>query len=188
MTDGEKIKLILLTGMPGSGKEEFVNVCLSKGIRILRMGDFVRSEAASIGLELNDENVGELAQSLREKEGFDYWAKKTAEALDDRLTLVDGVRGRAEVTLFRRVVKTGIVTVAVHSSPWTRYNRLLKRGRSDAPKTLEEFDHRDTRELRWGLGDVIARADYMIVNESTLEDLRIKVDEVIAEIIENNNA
>jgi dephospho-CoA kinase len=183
MIEEEKVRLILLTGMPGSGKEEFLKICMNRGLRILRMGDFVRSEAVSRGLELTDENVGSLAQSMRESEGFDYWAKKTVEALDDRLTLVDGVRGRAEVAFFRRAVKGRIVVVAVHASPMTRYQRLLARARSDAPRSWEEFERRDQRELRWGLGDVIARADYIIPNEGSLEDLRKRVEAVLDEII-----
>jgi len=186
MTEGETVRLILLTGMPGSGKEEFVKICLTKGIRVLKMGDFVRAETAAKNLEMTDENVGSVAQQMRETEGFDYWAKKTVEALDDRLTLVDGVRGRAEVLLFRRMVRSGTVTVAIHSAPTTRFNRLVSRGRSDAPKTREEFEQRDARELRWGLGDVIARADYIIINESTIEDLKKNTEAVLDDIIKRN--
>lgn len=183
MAEGDKTRLILLTGMPGSGKEEFLKICMNRGIRILRMGDFVRSEAVEKGLELTDESVGSLAQARRESDGFDYWAKKTIEALDDRLTLVDGVRGRAEVALFRRSVRNGVVIVAVHASPSTRYKRLVARARSDAPKSWDEFERRDMRELRWGLGDVIARADYIIPNEGSLEDLRRTAEAILDEII-----
>ena len=182
------IGLILLTGMPVSGKEEFVKVCIGRGIRVLRMGDFVRAEAKEMGLAPTDENVGGLAQKRREEEGFDYWAKKTAEALDDRLTLIDGLRGRAEYILFHKRAKSGIAVVAIHSSPNVRHQRLVDRGRSDAPKSPNEFEQRDVRELRWGLGDVIARADYVIVNETSLEDLRAQVEAVLDDIVEGNKA
>jgi dephospho-CoA kinase len=184
----QRVGLILLTGMPGSGKEEFVKVCIARGIRVVRMGDFVRAEAKERGLVLTDENVGGLAQKLREEEGFDYWAKRTADALDDRLTLVDGLRGRAEYVQFHKRAKSGIAVVAIHSSPNVRYERLVARGRSDAPKTVDEFDQRDVRELRWGLGDVIARADFMIVNETSLEDLRSQVEAVLDDIIKGNKS
>jgi len=172
--------------MPGSGKEEFLKISMTKGIRVLRMGDFVRAETKSSGLELTDENVGNIAQKRREEHGFDYWAKKTAEALDNRLTLVDGVRGRVEVHLFRRHITTGIVVVAIHSSPITRYRHLVARGRNDSPKSMDEFEQRDIRELRWGLGDVIARADYMIINEGTLDDLKIAAEAVLNDIVRRN--
>ncbi len=34
---------------------------------------------------------------------------------------------------------------------------------------------RDLRELRYGLGDLIARADYIVVNESSIEEFRENV-------------
>ena len=54
----------------------------------------------------------------------------------------------------------------------TRYHRLISRGRSDAPRDLEEFEERDRRELGWGLGETITLAEVMLVNEGTLEEFR----------------
>jgi len=185
---GERVGLILLTGMPGSGKEEFVKVCERRGIRVLRMGDFVRAEATQKGLQMTDAEIGGLAQRMREKKGFDYWATRTAEALDDRLTLIDGLRGSAESQYFRSRTEAGTTVVAIHSSPQVRYQRLTARGRSDAPKSFEEFEIRDVRELRWGLGDVIARADHVIVNESTIEEFQKRTEAVLDEIVKGIRA
>ena len=55
--------------------------------------------------------------------------------------------------------------VAVHASPRTRFSRLSTRGRRDDPKSWEEFVARDMKELGFGIGDVIALADVMVVNE-----------------------
>jgi len=170
------LRIILITGMPGSGKEEVIKTCRKKGMKIVRMGDFVREEASARGIELTDENVGNVAQEMREKHGFDIWAKRTIEAIDDQFTVVDGVRGRAEVLLFKKHFGNEAAVVAVHSSPKTRFRRLMGRKRDDAPKTIEEFENRELRELHWGLGDVIARAEYLILNESTLEALEKRVN------------
>jgi len=62
--------------------------------------------------------------------------------------------------------------MAVHSSPRTRFQRLQRRGRADAPGSWEEFLERDLRELSWGLGGLIAVADRMIINEGTLDEFR----------------
>jgi dephospho-CoA kinase len=48
---------------------------------------------------------------------------------------------------------------------------LRTRGRSDDPSNWEEFEERDLRELKVGLGEVIALADEMIVNEGTIDEL-----------------
>jgi len=69
--------------------------------------------------------------------------------------------------------------IAVHSSPETRFQRLSKRKRSDDPQGWDVFCQRDLRELSVGQGDVIAVADYMIVNEGTYEEFKAKVNEVL---------
>ena len=182
----ERIRLILLTGMPGSGKEEFVKICAKRNIRVLRMGDFVRAEAASKGLPMTDSDVGGYAHRMREEKGYNYWAKRTAEALDDKLALIDGLRGKDESDLFQKRVKRGVIVVAVKASPHLRFQRLRSRGRSDAPKTFAEFEERDRREKSWGLGEVIANADMVLVNESTLEEFQKMAEEVLDDIIERS--
>lgn len=179
----DQSKAILVTGMPGSGKEEFIRRCINRKIRILRMGDLVREEARRLGLELTDEKVGALAHRMREEHGFDYWAKKTLEKIDSRLTVIDGVRGRAELELFKKQLGDRAIVVAIHTSPLTRYNRIVSRGRADAPKSWEEFEARDQRELKWGMGDVISLADRMIVNESSIENFRRSAEAVVDEIL-----
>jgi dephospho-CoA kinase len=183
---GARIVLVLLTGMPGSGKEEFVKMCADRGIRVLRMGDFVRAEAASKGLPMTDSEVGGFAHRMREEKGYDYWARRTAEALDDKLTLIDGLRGKDEFNLFHKRAKRGLLVVAVKASPHVRFQRLRARGRSDAPATFADFEERDRREKRWGLGEVIANANHVIENESTLEMFHKKAKVVIDDIVERS--
>jgi len=42
----------------------------------------------------------------------------------------------------------------------------------DDAVTIEAVRARDLRELSWGLGDVVATADIMLVNESSLDQFR----------------
>ena len=86
--------------------------------------------------------------------------------------LVDGLRGRAELEVFRKAFGEALVVVAVHASPKTRHERMLRRKRLDDALTIDAVRARDLRELSWGLGDVIATADVMLVNESSLDDFR----------------
>ena len=97
------------------------------------------------------------------------------------LFIVDGVRSLEEVEEFRKHYDT--IVVAVHASPKTRFKRLLRRGRSDDPKTWEEFLERDLRELGWGLGSVIATADYMLVNEGSVRELQKAARRIVEEVL-----
>ena len=83
-----------------------------------------------------------------------------------------------EVRAYRNI-SDDVNIVGIFASPATRYDRLVKRGRDDAPKNIEEFQARDTRELGWGLGETMALADYMIINESSLEDFKRDVKKLM---------
>jgi dephospho-CoA kinase len=75
-----------------------------------------------------------------------------------------------------------VVVVAVHASPKTRYERLAARGRSDDPKSWEEFADRDARELGVGIGDVIALAQEMLINEASFEEMSARLEAVLSRV------
>ncbi|MHC1680178.1 MAG: AAA family ATPase [Methanomassiliicoccales archaeon] len=162
--------VLILTGMPGAGKEELVSVAVELGYQVRRMGDVVRAEASKNNILAQD--VGKFAHEERQRHGYDIWAKRIVPLVADGDTLIDGCRGMSEVNVFRSAFGEHVKVVAVHSAPSTRYPRLVSRARSDAPRDRQEFDERDKRELSWGLGETIALADSLIVNESTLERFR----------------
>ncbi|MEM0245962.1 MAG: AAA family ATPase, partial [Thermoplasmata archaeon] len=62
--------IILLVGMPGSGKEEFKKIAETMGWNVVSMGDVVREYTISLGLEMNEKNVGELASKERKEHGM----------------------------------------------------------------------------------------------------------------------
>ncbi len=45
--------------------------------------------------------------------------------------------------------------------------------------SIEEFREREKKELSWGLGNVIAMADIVIINEGSLEEFKEKVREIL---------
>jgi dephospho-CoA kinase len=57
--------------------------------------------------------------------------------------------------------------MAVYASPETRFNRIFRRKRSDDPDGWEVFHERDMRELGVGLGDAVAMAEYLVINENS---------------------
>jgi dephospho-CoA kinase len=136
------------------------------------MGDVVREEALRRGLPITDAAVGGMANAERQVHGMGIWAERTLPRIQGDRILVDGLRGRAELEVFRNAFGDDLAVVAVHASPKTRYERMLRRRRTDDAGSIEAFRTRDLRELGWGLGDVIATADVMLVNEGTLDELR----------------
>ena len=173
----------MTTGMPGAGKEEFLQICQAKGAKVVRMGDMVRERVKELGLDSSDNSVGTLANEERKRYGMDIWAKRTIPFVGGDLVVIDGTRGPDEVKAFKHAFGENLQVVAVHASPRTRFDRLRVRSRGDSPTTPGEFEQREKRELTWGLGDVIATADYMVVNEGTLEDLKADVTRLLDKIL-----
>jgi dephospho-CoA kinase len=161
--------------MPGSGKEEFVNIARQREIEIIRMGDVVREEVKSRNLELSDENLGTIASQEREKHGFGIWAQRTLPRIKGDLILIDGTRGEAEIAVFREAFGQDMILVGIEASPEVRYDRIVKRARKDATLTLEDFQNRELREKGWGIENAISICDVKLLNEGSLEEFQNKI-------------
>jgi len=179
--------VICLAGMPGSGKSIIVKVAKECGYNVVVMGDMIREEAERRRLEPNPENLGKIMLELRQKEGPAVIAKrcmpKIKQAIRDRV-IIDGIRSLDEIEEFKRHFPK-FSLIAVHSSPETRFRRLYRRRRSDDPENWGVFRERDMRELSVGLGNVIAMAEYIIVNEEELEALKEKIREILRRVERN---
>jgi dephospho-CoA kinase len=178
------LKILVTAGMPGCGKEEFLKCCMERGAKVIRMGDLVRERAKEFGIDHSDKNLGDLANEERQRFGMDIWAKRVIPLVGGDLVAIDGTRGPDEIRAFKNAFGADLQVVGIHASPKTRFERLKSRGRADSPGALAEFDKRDRRELDWGLGDAIALADHMVVNEGTLEELKVQVDAVLDRLLQ----
>ena len=172
------MRLIISAGMPGAGKEEFLTAGMDADVPFIRMGDVVRECYAASGAESKGLSVGEYAGGERKAYGADIWAKRVMERVKSDLCIIDGCRSMDEINSFKRL--GGDVTIiAIHAPPSVRYERLVRRQRADAPKNVQEFEERDSRELSWGVGSVLALADHIIDNTGSLEDFRRRSAELM---------
>ena len=175
-----------LAGMPGAGKSLVVETASELGYAIVVMGDVIREETKKLGLELTPQNVGKVMLQLRADGGATVVAQKCIPKIEEQKsskTLIDGLRSLHEVDAFKtHFAKFSIA--AVHASPEARFTRLTNRHRSDDPNGWEVFRERDIRELSVGLGNVIAMAEQMIVNDNSVEETKVKVAEALRRIEE----
>jgi dephospho-CoA kinase len=173
-----------LAGMPGSGKSLVVETAVEMGYGVVVMGDVIREETQKRGLELNPKNIGKVMLELRKKGGDSVIADGCIPKIkqhDSGKVIVDGVRSLSEVDAFKKRF-SNFSLIAVHASPETRFNRLYHRRRSDDPDGWELFQERDMRELGVGLGNAIAMAEHVIVNEDGKDDARVAVKKIIGRI------
>jgi dephospho-CoA kinase len=166
--------VVCITGMPGAGKSTASEISVSMGFEVFRMGDDVRMEAERRKLVPTDENLGVVMLQLRQAGGPAAVAHLCKERIEreakSSFVLIDGIRNVNEFLEFKKLGKAVLVTI--HASPERRYKFLQARGRSDSPNSFQTFESRDRRELSVGIGESIALADEVIINNGSVEDLK----------------
>jgi dephospho-CoA kinase len=171
--------------MAGCGKSEVARVFEKRGFIRIRFGDVTDREIEKRGLELSEENERSIRELLRKERGMAAYAELNIPRIDSALkqadVVVDGLYSWEEYTLMRERYGEDFRLVAVWSSPKTRYRRLA--GRRKRRLIPAEAASRDIAEIE-GLnkGGPIAMADFTIVNESSLEDLRMRTERIISEL------
>jgi dephospho-CoA kinase len=162
-------KLVVgLAGMPGSGKSIVVETAAEMGYSVIVMGDVIREETKLRGLKLDPKSIGQVMLELRNNGGAGVVADRCIpriEQLESRRIIVDGLRSLSEVDVLKKRFPN-FSLIAVYASPETRFDRIYRRKRSDDPNDWNLFHERDMRELCVGLGNVIAMAEYLVINEN----------------------
>ncbi len=173
------MKILCITGMPGSGKTQALKVFYKKGFSIVSMGDVIRDLARERGIKEDPESIGKLAVEIRKDEGEDAVAKRCIKKISglSKNVIIEGIRSLPEIECFKNYFEDFVI-VSIHASPKIRCKRLKRRGRADDPRNFKEFLERERRELDIGIGSVIAIADFMVVNESSLEKLYEEIETI----------
>jgi dephospho-CoA kinase len=178
-------KLVVgLAGMPGSGKSLMVETARAEGYAVVVMGDMIREETKKRGLKPTPKNIGKVMLELRKKGGNSIIADKCISKIKRQKSgkvIVDGIRSLSEVDAFKTHFPK-FSLIAVHASSETRFNRLYRRRRSDDPDGWELFHERDMRELSVGVGDAIAMAEYLIINENDRDAAKAKAKKLFRRI------
>jgi len=183
-------KVLVLTGLPGSGKSVASEIAKSMNIPIIIMGNVIRRETAERGLEPNSRNIGMVAMDLRKKFGDDVvlqriWPIISEELKHNNLVLIDGMRSIAEKNALVQLMGFEPEILAILASEDIRNSRLIERKRSDDVELelIEEdkktknqaISERDAREKGWGVESLLDQAHYQLLNEDSLDLFRISV-------------
>lgn len=173
----KQLLIVGVTGMPGAGKTTAARhvASIDGGYEVLSMGDVIREEVRRRGMPPGLESQLRVMELVRREHGPAALAallepRIRSAGAGTRAVILDGVRSPEEVERLRGMGRVRVL--AIHASPQRRFEYLRRRGRQDDPRTWEEFVARDRAELALGIGNVIALADGMIVNEGiSVEEL-----------------
>jgi len=177
------MQVVAIVGMAGAGKSEVACTFESNGFVRVRFGDVTDEEVKRRGLALNEKNERHIRELLRQEHGMAAYAQLNLPRIDSALkqsdVVIDGLYSWEEYTFLKNNYGDNFHVVAVWASPETRYARLSNR--SNRPLKLEEAASRDWAEIEnSNKGGPIAMADFTIINEASVPDLRKETERVIS--------
>lgn len=179
------MRIVAIVGMAGAGKSEVARLFEQAGYIRIRFGDITDEEVKKRGLPLNETNEKFVRETLRAEQGMAAFAKLSIPRIDRAIAranvVIDGMYSWEEYLLLREHYGEQLITVAVLTSPPKRYRRLSTR--NVRPLTRKEAEDRDKSEIEnLNKGGPIAVADFTIINESTLSDLKRQTQKLIARL------
>jgi dephospho-CoA kinase len=179
------MKVVSIVGMVGSGKSEVARLLKEKGFAIVRFGDITDEAVREQRLPLTEENERPIREGIRKEQGMAAYAKLSVPRIDDALktanVVVDGLYSWEEYIYLKEYYGDRLTVVAVWASPNTRYERLVSR--KMRPLTPPEAAGRDRAEIEnLNKGGPIAMADFTIINDSSISNMKKQVERIIASL------
>jgi dephospho-CoA kinase len=180
------MKVVSIVGMSGSGKSEVARIFKDKGFATVRFGNVTDEVLKGQGLELTEENERPVREAFRKKYGMAAYAILNLPRIDAALkksdVVVDGLYSWEEYTYLRTHYGDDFKVVAIWTSPKTRYARLSSR--KIRPLKAGEAESRDHAEIKnLNKGGPIAMADFTVINETSLSELKKEVEGIILKLL-----
>lgn len=177
--------IIAVTGLPGAGKTEATRYFKEKGLPIVHFGNIVTKEVEKRKLSHTEKNHKEVRMDLREKHGMEAMAVLSKDEIkksikSNKIVIIDGLYSFEEYKYLEKELKdVQVVLLAVWAPKKIRYKRISDR--SDRNKLKGKA--RDLHEIvDANKGPTIAFADFLIVNEGTIEELHAQLENVYRDV------
>lgn len=178
-------KIVLgFVGKVGAGKGEAIDYLAQKhGFYASSCSDRLREWLKDNNQEVTREKLQSLAGEWRQKFGPAVLAEKTWQNILENGTekvIIDSIRGLEEVKFLKTC--PGFYLIAVDADPKIRFQRILARQRESDPKTWEEFNQMEQRDLTGDGRNIeacVKLADFHISNEASVVQLHQQLEKVL---------
>ncbi|MDD4983907.1 MAG: AAA family ATPase [Candidatus ainarchaeum sp.] len=177
-----------VTGFFASGKDTVGEYLRKKGFEVHSCSDIIREECKTRGIELTRDNLQKVGNELRENFGAGILAERlVGRILDKKHYVIESLRNPKEIDVFRKL--PGFYLIFVSASPEVRYDRAKKRNKEmEHTTSLESFLESEKKELKnkdesaQQLLECKEMADYVLDNDSTIENLEQNLDDLMLQI------
>ena len=185
----DNVKILAIVGMSGSGKSVAVDYLTDRGYPKVYFGGMIYKEMEKRGIERTEDGESEkqFREMIRETEGKDWVVRQVIEEVKDLIAagqkriVLDGVYSWTEYKTLKKEFPKCLTFLAIVVDKKLRYERVANRkGRSFDTAAIRERDRSEIENLEKG-GPIVA-ADYYVLNNSSVEDMYSRVDEVLKEI------
>ena len=181
--------IVGITGTIGAGKGTLVDYLVNKkDFAHYSVRSFLIEEIEKRNLPVNRDSMVLIANELREKNSpsyiIDCLFEQAKQAGKD--AVIESIRTSGEVESLLR--KENFRLLAVDADPTVRYERIVQRNSETDHISYEEFLSNEQREMtssdpnKQNLSKCIAMADYLLTNNTTIDELYKQLEEKINNI------
>lgn len=175
-------KIIAVIGMCGSGKSEAVKFFVENGFKRVYFGEVVMNEMKRLDLEVNEQNERQTRENLRKEYGMGAMAVKSLPIIEEFIAhhnvVIESLYSWEEFKILKEKFGVAFKLLTIYTTKDLRYERLLKR--PFRPLTNKESMSRDISEIeKLDKGGPIAFADYLVMNDGTLDEMNVELRKFI---------
>jgi len=168
--------IIGLTGSMAAGKGTIADFLIQRGFQHYSVEYFLIQELKKRGMIVNKDNLNGVYKEMQVENGKEYvidtlyeLAKKTGKD-----SVIESLNCVEEIELLK--LKQNCFIVALDAAAHIRYERAMNKESEAGMMSLDEFLEAEDREK---VMECVKLADFAIINEGTIAELKVKLSEAI---------
>jgi dephospho-CoA kinase len=185
--------IIGITGTLGAGKGTLVEILLKKGFKHFSVRDFLVKEIEKRNMPVNRDSMVIVANDLRKTYSPSYIILELYKKAKDSggNSVIESIRAVGEVEALKKLQDFYLISIDANSK--VRYERIKKRGSVTDNISYKEFLENENREMnstdpnKQNISACMNMADFQIFNNGSIEELNLKVEEVLNYIFEKKS-